>query len=45
MVQLLLALGADPTVRDAAGRTPLNIAEEYGFSRAVQELGRAGEFV
>jgi ankyrin repeat protein len=42
MVELLLALGADPGAKDVAGRTPLNIAEDYGFSRAIDLLTTTG---
>lgn len=36
IVQLLLTLGANPAVEDATGSTPLSIAEQYGFSRAIE---------
>jgi ankyrin repeat protein len=39
----LLSLGADPLVKDRSGKTPLDLAREYGhnpFIEAVQRRGR-----
>ncbi len=41
MVQLLLAHGADPAAKDAAGRTAGEIALDQGFTRAAAVLRQA----
>ncbi len=40
IVQLLLERGADPMLRDAAGRTALDIARQNGYGDIVQLLDR-----
>jgi ankyrin repeat protein len=39
MVQLLLEHGADPSMRDTAGRSPLDFAREGGYTEVSEILG------
>lgn len=41
IVKELLEHGADPTIRDNKGRTPLDIAKEFGHDEVVQILASA----
>jgi ankyrin repeat protein len=38
LTALMLALGANPRTTDSSGNTPLNIAERYEHSRAIELL-------
>lgn len=38
LTTLLLELGANPKAKDSSGKTPLNIAEQYQHSRAIELL-------
>ena len=40
-VEMLVAIGADLTIRDFNGRTPLDAAERAGFTNVAAFLGRA----
>ncbi|HQW38845.1 MAG TPA: ankyrin repeat domain-containing protein, partial [Usitatibacteraceae bacterium] len=41
-VEVLLAAGADPNIRDSQGLTALDLAEEHGSHDIVAALLRAG---
>jgi ankyrin repeat protein len=41
-VEVLLAAGADPNVREASGLTAIDLAEEHGSHDIVASLLRAG---
>jgi ankyrin repeat protein len=38
MIELLLSKGADSLNRDAVGRTPIELAKEYGNKDAVIQI-------
>ena len=42
IVRMLVAAGADMTLADASGQTPLELAESRGYSEIVDILRRAG---
>merc|ERR1712000_30988 len=38
MIKLLLSKGADPSIKDAKGRLPLDLAKDYGNKEAIALL-------
>ncbi|MBR5213460.1 MAG: hypothetical protein IKV92_04270 [Akkermansia sp.] len=41
IIRLLLEAGANPSVKDAAGKTALDYAEEKGYTATIQLLKQA----
>jgi len=41
LVSLLLKYGADPTIKDSNGKTPLDFAKERGKTKAAEAIVRA----